>query len=103
MVEETCAITCRVAPSFVRVGHVDHFARRAGGRGAAPADEFLCAITREVMDDPVLAADGFSYERDAIERWFRTRATSPTTNERVPPTLVPNGARRDRVRRHFNM
>ncbi|KAH8059272.1 hypothetical protein JL721_9368 [Aureococcus anophagefferens] len=35
MVEETCAITCRVAPSFVRVGHVDHFARRAGGRGAA--------------------------------------------------------------------
>ena len=29
MIEESCAITCRVAPSFSRVGHVDLFARRA--------------------------------------------------------------------------
>jgi len=28
MIEESCAITCRVAPSFVRVGHLDLFARR---------------------------------------------------------------------------
>ena len=29
MIEEPNAITCRVAPSFVRVGHLDLFARRA--------------------------------------------------------------------------
>lgn len=29
MVSEKCAITCRVSPSFTRVGHVDLFARRA--------------------------------------------------------------------------
>ena len=29
MIEEPNAITCRVAPSFLRIGHVDHFARRA--------------------------------------------------------------------------
>jgi uncharacterized protein YdiU (UPF0061 family) len=29
MVEEACAITTRVAPSFLRVGHLDLFARRA--------------------------------------------------------------------------
>jgi len=29
MIEESCAITTRVAPSFTRVGHVDLFARRA--------------------------------------------------------------------------
>ena len=29
MIEEPCAITCRVSPSFVRVGHLDLFARRA--------------------------------------------------------------------------
>lgn len=28
MVEETAAITCRTAPSFIRVGHLDLFARR---------------------------------------------------------------------------
>jgi len=28
MITENCAITCRVAPSFVRIGHLDLFARR---------------------------------------------------------------------------
>jgi hypothetical protein len=31
-------------------------------------DDFLCPISREVMDDPVLASDGFTFERNAIER-----------------------------------
>jgi hypothetical protein len=31
-------------------------------------DEFLCPISREVMDDPVLSCDGFTFERNAIER-----------------------------------
>ncbi|KAJ1458459.1 hypothetical protein M885DRAFT_436402 [Pelagophyceae sp. CCMP2097] len=35
--DEQCAITCRVAPSFLRVGHVDLFARRAVSTGATPA------------------------------------------------------------------
>lgn len=34
MIKESCAITTRVAPSFLRVGHVDLFARRAVARGA---------------------------------------------------------------------
>jgi serine/tyrosine/threonine adenylyltransferase len=29
MITEACAITCRVSPSFVRIGHIDLFARRA--------------------------------------------------------------------------
>lgn len=28
MIEEKCAITTRVAPSFLRIGHVDLFSRR---------------------------------------------------------------------------
>ena len=32
------------------------------------------------MQDPVLAADGFSYEREAIEDWFaKGHRTSPKT------------------------
>ena len=47
------------------------------------------------MVDPVLAPDGFSYERAAIERWFRTKRTSPQTNAPVASTaLVPNIALR---------
>ena len=31
-------------------------------------DEFLCAISRELMDDPVITSDGFTYDRNNIER-----------------------------------
>ncbi|KAM9305674.1 WD repeat, SAM and U-box domain-containing protein 1 [Gastrophryne carolinensis] len=43
-------------------------------------EEFLCPITWEVMRDPVIASDGYSYERKAIENWINTRRTSPMTN-----------------------
>jgi hypothetical protein len=39
--------------------------------GVAP-DEYLCPITGEMMSDPVIALDGHSYERSAIEKWFKT-------------------------------
>ena len=38
-------------------------------------DEFLCPISREVMDDPVTTSDGFTFERNAIER---SAASSPS-------------------------
>lgn len=50
-----------------------------------------CPITCELMEDPVLAMDGHSYERKAIEDWLQRNATSPTTNLPLPSTLlVPN-------------
>jgi hypothetical protein len=45
------------------------------------------------MIDPVIAADGFNYERSAIEmRIARVspNVRSPMTNEPMPPTLVDN-------------
>jgi hypothetical protein len=58
------------------------------------ANAFLCPITQTAMVDPVLAMDGHTYERNAIERWFANgRATSPVTNARLSSlTLVPNHA-----------
>uniref|UniRef100_A0A665UWC2 WD repeat, SAM and U-box domain-containing protein 1 n=1 Tax=Echeneis naucrates TaxID=173247 RepID=A0A665UWC2_ECHNA len=55
-------------------------------------DEFLCPITRELMKDPVIAADGYSYERDSIESWIKGKnKTSPMTNLPLPTTLLtPN-------------
>lgn len=44
--------------------------------------ELLCPITCEVMRDPVVAADGFSYEKSAILTWIGNgKCTSPMTNE----------------------
>lgn len=56
----------------------------------------LCPITREPMQDPVQAADGHSYERSAIIRWFREgKCTSPMTNEQMEMELVENHALRE--------
>ena len=33
-------------------------------------DAFTCSIIREVMDEPVVAADVHSYERAAIKQWL---------------------------------
>jgi hypothetical protein len=43
--------------------------------------EFLCPITTEVMEDPVILADGRSYERVAICRWLASSQRSPMTGE----------------------
>ncbi|XP_047726147.1 WD repeat, SAM and U-box domain-containing protein 1 isoform X4 [Prionailurus viverrinus] len=55
-------------------------------------DEFLCPITRELMKDPVIASDGYSYEKEAMENWIsKKKRTSPMTNLVLPSVvLTPN-------------
>ena len=36
------------------------------------------------MREPVTAADGFCYERAALEDWLRRRQVSPMTNALLP-------------------
>ncbi|PRW56411.1 ankyrin repeat [Chlorella sorokiniana] len=66
-------------------------AEPAASAAAAALDDALlsdvcCPITHELMEDPVLAADGTTYERQAIAAWIaRQQAagqppTSPVTN-----------------------
>eukprot|EP00656_Telonema_subtile_P038121 TRINITY_DN4271_c0_g1_i2.p2 TRINITY_DN4271_c0_g1~~TRINITY_DN4271_c0_g1_i2.p2 ORF type:complete len:136 (-),score=15.04 TRINITY_DN4271_c0_g1_i2:383-790(-) len=40
-----------------------------------------CPITRDVMQEPVLTSDGFTYECQAIIAWTRQHPTSPMTRE----------------------
>jgi hypothetical protein len=40
------------------------------------------------MVDPVIAADGHTYERAAIEEWFQDHATSPMTSAQLPHTAL---------------
>ena len=53
--------------------------------------DLRCPISLEIMTDPVIASDGFSYERASIERWLVGHRTSPLTGRPLPSsTLVPN-------------
>jgi hypothetical protein len=55
-------------------------------------DLFMCPLTMEVMRDPVITADGQTYERRKIQKWFALgNRTSPLTGAELPSTnLTPN-------------
>jgi len=53
-------------------------------------DELKCPITMETMKDPVIAADGISYERSAIEHVFMSAGiTSSNSNINTAVVLSP--------------
>jgi hypothetical protein len=54
-------------------------------------NDCLCPITNEIMEDPVITCDGYSYERSSITRWFTIRNTNPISNQILLSTnLIPN-------------
>ena len=54
-------------------------------------NEFLCPITHELMENPVIASDGHSYEEIAIKRWLQIGSQkSPITREFITSTFIPN-------------
>ena len=58
----------------------------------------ICPITQDVMEDPVVCADGHSYERAAITQWLLARDTSPCTNAPLlHKNVVPNHALRNLI------
>ncbi|OPJ89178.1 bromodomain adjacent to zinc finger domain protein 2B isoform E [Patagioenas fasciata monilis] len=71
---------------------IEDLRMKMASASAAVPEEFLCPITRELMKDPVIAADGYSYEKEAMESWISTnRRSSPMTNLPLPSLLLtPN-------------
>lgn len=67
-----------------------HFLQDIGDNEGVPR-QLLCPITHELMEEPVIAEDGHTYEKAAIVEWFRNRNSSPMTNERLKSTqVIPN-------------
>ncbi|XP_052134522.1 U-box domain-containing protein 33-like [Oryza glaberrima] len=60
---------------------------------------FICPISQEVMRDPHIAADGFSYEEEAIKGWLGSgHNTSPMTKSTLEHLqLIPNLALRSAI------
>ncbi len=73
---------------------------RSGGGGsalpAAVAALLTCRLTGRLLCDPVIAEDGFTYEREALLVWLQQRdPLSPATGRRLGPTTRPNFAIRE--------
>ncbi|XP_069926927.1 WD repeat, SAM and U-box domain-containing protein 1 isoform X2 [Oryctolagus cuniculus] len=60
---------------------VEELRTQAKSLSSGIPDEFICPITRELMKEPVIASDGYSYEKEAMENWIsKKKRTSPMTN-----------------------
>jgi ankyrin repeat protein len=53
-------------------------------------NNLCCPISGAIFVDPVMAADGNTYEREMIEKWFIWNNKSPLTNEVISKILIPN-------------
>ena len=61
-------------------------------------EEFRCPISLDLMKEPVIAADGHSYDKTQINRWFQTNNTSPKTRDALLcKNLFPNLELRNRI------
>ena len=69
-----------------------------------PKDHY-CPISHDILTDPVIAADGYTYERASIEQWFKQSSdrgivppNSPMTGAPLESSnLIPNFALRSLV------
>ena len=66
---------------------------------ASPFKSFVCPITLSVMDHPVVASDGYSYERSALETHIAGQPTFPSPMTRAmcqsEPLISNNALRSD--------
>lgn len=60
--------------------------------GGAQHDVTCCPITGLRMRDPVIGPDGYTYEREAIEKWIECNGASPKTLMPLEGELIPNRA-----------
>ncbi|KAK8970176.1 U-box domain-containing protein 34 [Platanthera guangdongensis] len=52
---------------------------------------YLCPILQEEMEEPSIAADGYTYELRAIRAWLERHKVSPITGLSLPHTeIIPN-------------
>ena len=91
--------TMRARPIRMQ-GCVDQTSDSEDEREPIPDDdtmpqEFRCPITHCPMTNPVILPDGHSYEKSAIQRWLKSKRSSPVTGKRFPNvgpcvSIIPN-------------
>ncbi|KAK4368630.1 hypothetical protein RND71_012422 [Anisodus tanguticus] len=98
MALQCCKLRCRdrpdleteVLPLLKRLFDFAEMHVRVEGN-LRPPSQYFCPILQEVMEDPHIAADGFTYEHRAIKTWVDRHNVSPVTKQRLQhKMLTPN-------------
>ena len=68
------------------------------------ANPLVCPFTNEIFQDPVVTADGHTYERKAIAKYLEANDVSPLTGEKLAhKSLTPNLMALDLCRRALDL
>jgi hypothetical protein len=61
--------------------------------------EFICPVTFEIMEDPIICSDGYTYDRNVILNL--TNSISPITRQPIDKNnLIPNRNLKDAIERY---
>ncbi|XP_021686952.2 U-box domain-containing protein 35 isoform X2 [Hevea brasiliensis] len=82
----------QVLPALERLKEIADKARdTTSSIHPTPPSHFICPILKDIMIDPCVASDGYTYDRKAIEKWLEENDKSPMTNLPLPnKNLLPN-------------
>ncbi|XP_049412996.1 U-box domain-containing protein 34-like isoform X1 [Solanum stenotomum] len=98
MALQCCKLRCRdrpdleteVLPLLKKLFEFAEMHVRVQGNLRAPS-QYFCPILQEVMEEPHIAADGFTYEHRAIKAWVDRHNVSPVTKHILQhKMLTPN-------------
>ena|SRR5438045_928630 len=65
--------------------------------------QYMCTITFDWMDDPVVTPSGYSYDRTALEKWLRNKPYDPQTRQPLTIDQVyANRNLKDAIEHHKN-
>ncbi|KAK4746809.1 hypothetical protein SAY87_025846 [Trapa incisa] len=89
-------LEAEMLPTLKRLAEFAEASPRVG-RDNAPS-HFYCPILQEIMEDPYIAADGFTYEQMAIKAWLEKHRVSPVTKRELPHAFIlPNHTLRSAI------
>ncbi|XP_065849433.1 U-box domain-containing protein 34 [Euphorbia lathyris] len=98
-----------VLPALRRLVDIAAASVKVEGSNIYAPSHYFCPILQEIMDDPYIAADGFTYEHRAIKAWFDRHKVSPVTKLRLQDSmLTPNHTLRSAIQQwkssvHFQL
>ncbi|KAI5067997.1 hypothetical protein GOP47_0016342 [Adiantum capillus-veneris] len=100
----------KILPDLERIQSVAGMAAVSMGLTRLPSSKqkpiipsfFFCPISQEIMESPHMAADGFTYEHDAVKAWLQGHDTSPMTNLTLShKNLIPNHTLRATIKEWY--
>ncbi|XP_057417039.1 U-box domain-containing protein 34 isoform X2 [Lotus japonicus] len=87
-----------VLPLLKRLSDMANASEKMGRSSTCTPSQYYCPILQEIMDEPHIAADGFTYEYRAIKAWLSKHNVSPVTKVKLQHSeLTPNHTLRSAI------